>query len=277
MLNMRKTAAALISAFLIAAAVGTRSVSLGTANSLEDDFPGTTPPQLLIESPNSEAIYINGVPLNFTLKRGDMSFYGYDFAYGACFCSLDNQPNVTVNRNVILTGLSRGIHRIDIYCPYYVVWGQMAGPYFAPSKSVIFQVAPSTPAISILTPENRTYNATALELAFSVHEEPEGLSQQQRNLVYNANETYSWLAYSLDGQANITITGNMTLSHLSEGEHSITVYANNTNGIVGASETIIFIVEVPEPFPIVTVAAVSVTVIAVVTAILLVYFKKRKH
>jgi hypothetical protein len=33
----------------------------------------------------------------------------------------------------------------------------------------------------------------------------------------------------------------------------------------------------PEPFPVVLVAAVFVAVVAVVTAVLLVYFKKRKH
>jgi hypothetical protein len=58
------------------------------------------------------------------------------------------------------------------------------------------------------------------------------------------------------------------------GVHNVTVYAWDTAGNVGASETITFTVT---PFPTAPVVAASVASIAVVTAGLLVYFKKRKH
>jgi hypothetical protein len=82
------------------------------------------------------------------------------------------------------------------------------------------------------------------------------------------------MSYSLDGQDNVTIAGNTTLSGLPNGNHNVTVYATDKAGNV-ASETISFSVEAP--FPVVPVAAASVATIAVVGAGLLVYFKKRRH
>jgi hypothetical protein len=59
--------------------------------------------------------------------------------------------------------------------------------------------------------------------------------------------------------------------------HSITVYANDTFGNIGA-ETITFTIAKPETFPTATVAAVSgASAVVVVAAGLLIYFKKRKH
>jgi hypothetical protein len=48
------------------------------------------------------------------------------------------------------------------------------------------------------------------------------------------------MGYSLDGQDNVTVTGNATLSGLSSGLHNVTVYANDTAGNMGVSETIKF-------------------------------------
>ena len=67
---------------------------------------------------------------------------------------------------------------------------------------------------------------------------------------------------------------------MTNGFHSITVYANDTFGDMGASETITFTIAIPEPtpFPTAPVAAVSgASAVVVVGAGLLVYFKKRKR
>jgi len=77
-----------------------------------------------------------------------------------------------------------------------------------------------------------------------------------------------------------TINGNTTLTDLSGGLHNVTVYAWDDAGNIGFSEAVFFtIIEEPEPepFPVVPVAAASVATIAVVAAVLLAYFKKRKH
>jgi len=79
----------------------------------------------------------------------------------------------------------------------------------------------------------------------------------------------------LDTQANVTISGNSSLPELSYGSHSITVYANDSLGNMGASESIYF--NISEPFPTMFVAAASAASVAVIGVGLVVYFKKRKH
>jgi hypothetical protein len=74
----------------------------------------------------------------------------------------------------------------------------------------------------------------------------------------------------LDGQENVTINANATLTGLSEGDHNLTVYATDEAGNVGASETIYFSI-----FP--TTLAIAVVTVAVIGIVLLVYFKKRKY
>lgn len=68
---------------------------------------------------------------------------------------------------------------------------------------------------------------------------------------------------------------------LSNSLHNVTVYANDTLGNRGVSETLNFIVSVPElepePFPVVPVAAAVAVVAVAAGAGLLLYFKKRKR
>jgi hypothetical protein len=96
-------------------------------------------------------------------------------------------------------------------------------------------------------------------------------------IVFVVDKQVSWLGYSLDGQDNVTISGNTTITDLPNGLHNVTVYANDTFGNMGASETVSFTVAVPEPFPVVPVVAVAVVAVVAACAGLLVYFKKRKH
>jgi hypothetical protein len=111
------------------------------------------------------------------------------------------------------------------------------------------------PAVYVVSPLNQTYNETDVSLVFEV------------------NNPVVWMGYSLDGQDNITVIGNVTLSGLSSGSHNITVYAEDEFENTGSSETVYFTAEAP--FPMIVVAAASVAVIAVVAAGLLVHFKKR--
>ena len=78
------------------------------------------------------------------------------------------------------------------------------------------------PTISVVSPENKTYTVSNVSLTFAVSETP------------------SWIGYSLDGQANVTITGNTPLTGLSDGSYSLIVYAKDTAGNTGTSETIYF-------------------------------------
>jgi N-acetylneuraminic acid mutarotase len=116
------------------------------------------------------------------------------------------------------------------------------------------------PKITFLSPENKTYFGGDVSLNFTV------------------DKTVTWVRYSLDAQDNVTITGNTTLSQLSYGLHNVTVYAQDTAGNVGASETGSFnFAKEPEPFPATLAATASIVSVVAVYAGLLIYFKKRKH
>jgi hypothetical protein len=76
------------------------------------------------------------------------------------------------------------------------------------------------PNITILSPQNRTYSTSSVSLTFTV------------------NEPTSWCGYSLDGYTNVTLPGcaNKTLTGLTNGQHNIIVYANDTSGNMGFSK-----------------------------------------
>jgi hypothetical protein len=185
------------------------------------------------------------VPLTFRVN-GPISQITY---------SLDGQKNVSISGDTTtLTGLSYGTHYLTAY-PTDAL-GNNGKP-----KTVKFTVVDvDSPIISIVSIENgRTYNASSLVLNFTV------------------NEAFSKLWYVLDGQSNITLFSNATLTGLSNGNHNVTLFATDLAGNVGVSKTVCFNVEVSESFPIVPLAAVSVASIGVFGAGLLVYFKKRKR
>ena len=91
-----------------------------------------------------------------------------------------------------------------------------------------------------------------------------------------------WACYSLNDAPNVTVTGGTAeLANLTNGEYSLTVYANDTFGVT-ASQTVNFTVSVPTAKPAFTsqlVAAVTVAsvVIAVTCVGTVIYFRKRKH
>jgi N-acetylneuraminic acid mutarotase len=117
------------------------------------------------------------------------------------------------------------------------------------------------PEIEVVSPKNTSYPSGNVSLAFAV------------------NKPVSWIGYSLDGQDNVTVTGNVTLSGLSSGLHNVTVYARDEFGNTGVSETASFTVAEPEPepFPVVPVTAASVAVAASVGAVIFFYFRKLKN
>jgi hypothetical protein len=134
-------------------------------------------------------------------------------------------------------------------------------------SSVYFSVDTTSPEISVLSLENMTCEVSDVPLNFTV------------------SEVVIEVSYCLDGQGNVTVAGNTTLSGLPVGVHNVTVYAWDEAGNVGASKTTTFTIaepeQEPEPepklFPTVPVAAASAAVVASVSAGILVYFKKRKH
>ncbi|MDR0470538.1 MAG: hypothetical protein LBH79_02275 [Nitrososphaerota archaeon] len=80
------------------------------------------------------------------------------------------------------------------------------------------------------------------------------------------------MGYSLDGQANVTVTGNVTLSELSMGVHAVRVFVEDEYGNVGASDIVTFSVA-SVSFPVLSVVAV-VGVGVVVCACLFLLLRK---
>jgi hypothetical protein len=103
------------------------------------------------------------------------------------------------------------------------------------------------------------------------------------------NEPTSWVGYSLDARANVTIAGNRTLTGLSDGSHSLRVYANDTDGNTGASETIYFSIKTQqsepprpapqqsEPFPTIWIVAIVAAALSGIAVTLGLVLSRRKR
>jgi hypothetical protein len=162
--------------------------------------------------------------------------------------------------NMTVTRSDFGIAVVDDIL--YVIGGYLRSSAHVTPTAINEQYIPfgygTPPEINLLSPVTHSYNESNVPLLFTVDKQ-----------IY-------WMGYSLDCQDNNTVTGNVTLSELTNGAHNITVYAEDTFGNEGASETIIFNIDVPESFP-TTLVIASVITVSVIGIVLLVYFKKRKH
>ena len=221
------------------------SKSLHVATSFVVD---TVHPNLKVLSPLPTKTYFS---TNVTLE------YQVDEAISWAGYTLDEKAIVTSRINTTLTDLSYGLHVLRVYA------NDSAGNTCS-SQSIVFTVKDIVPpTISILSAGNE-YNTTDVPLNFAI------------------NENASWIGYSLDDQANVTIAGNATLTGLSPGSHSLRVYANDTAGNIGVSQSFEFSVaqnsetEQSEPFPttLVTTAWAFVALVGVGVAV---YVKKRKR
>jgi hypothetical protein len=172
----------------------------------------TEAPIIIIFSPKNETYASTSFSLNFT-RSEPTSWMGY---------SLDGQMNVTVGGNTTLVGLSDGVHSVIVYATD--IAGNMGS-----SDIVYFTVDTVSVSVDLLSPENKTYTTNSVSLSFTV------------------NKPTSWIGYSLDGQANNTISGGTTLMGLSDGIHSLVVYANDTGGNVGRSDTVYFTINALPP------------------------------
>jgi N-acetylneuraminic acid mutarotase len=156
----------------------------------------------------------------------------------------------------------------------YVIGGETAYPkydinYYSGTPPTITEYATNEryipigygtvpPLVHLVSPHNQTYNASSVSLVFTV------------------NKPVSWMGYSLDGQDNVTSSGNMTLAEVSNGFHNVTVFARDELGNHGVSEIVFFTVEGPSPetFPTIPVLIVIVAGAVVAGAVFLLYRKR---
>ena len=261
----------LILAFLIPSVIGTLFANSGNANV----YPvlGPTPddaetPKLTVLSPTNNTAYKpNNLQLSFNVTTSDLvlyyicykadwqrnTTYVYDlytardrlfqFSYVA---NLTNIPEG--NHSIIVTASDHGHSPDQDWFVYFV-------------KSVFsivnFTIDSTSPTVSLISIKNKTYTTNDIQLNFTV------------------SEKCSQMEYVLDGTEKVPVEGNLTL-HLPNGNHTLTVYATDEAGNVGASETISFSVDAP--FPTALVAVVSEAFAGAFLIVgLLVYFKKRKR
>ncbi|MDD4326541.1 MAG: hypothetical protein PHC63_08980 [Candidatus Bathyarchaeota archaeon] len=81
------------------------------------------------------------------------------------------------------------------------------------------------------------------------------------------------MSHNLDGQKNITVTDNITLSGLTSTQHNSSVYAKDIYGNVGSSEKVTF--EVAVSYLQFSFIAIAIKVIFVVAFYVVFYFRKR--
>jgi hypothetical protein len=117
----------------------------------------------------------------------------------------------------------------------------------------------SPPNITSLSLENKTYITNNLSLNFTL------------------SKPAQWIGYSLDGQSNVTINENTTLTGLPNGQHTVNIYANDTNGNFAPTQTLNFTIDKPTPFPILTVITVVASAIAIAIIVVLLFLLNRKH
>jgi len=252
---------------LIASTAGTGLVSFAKANFEPVQAPSvpiTDKPTISLTSPSNWIIQENhtDITVNVTLPSAWNDSYGFEGEIYSINCSLD-QTQITNDVNtygrsgnfpldladytkhcctIIHTEdvglLSLGQHSVTVsvvadtmYYPYYPGEGHDY-LYYDVSTSVTFTfTVVALPVISNLSVDNKTYSRSFLPLTF------------------NLNQTTSWLGYSLDNHPNETISGNVTLTNLTEGNHNLVVYANDTYGNMGKSDTAYFTVSLPTPSP----------------------------
>ncbi len=170
----------------------------------------TTAPSVLILSPQNLTYHSSSVPLTFTVSEST-SWVGY---------SLDGQSNTTATGNTTIS-VADGKHRIAVYANNS--FGNMGS-----SGIIYFSIDTISPTVTVLSPQNATYSSDYVPLTFTV------------------SEPVSWMGYSLDSGANVTVSGNATLT-LADGAHRVVVYANDTFGNMGSSATVSFTVDTTLP------------------------------
>jgi hypothetical protein len=286
-------AAIIISALLFSAVAGTQLANLGKANpnpfspwyDFKEGRPEywAKPPEISITSPKNNSIYIEN-SLNLTLSVsvdsivGDVrcSYFIQEITYKADWLP-KNKTVYTASKvdefssNINLKDIPEGKHSIVVFViargsyerqtgermllhPIITVYGFNVSS----SSSVIFNIDTVPPEVSIMQMQNKTYADYSASLNFTV------------------NEPVSQIWYVLDGHENVAISENVTLTGLMNGEHNVTVYAQDLVGHVGVSKSVIFTVAKPEPFP-TTLIIAPIASVAVVGAGLLVYLKKHRR
>jgi len=236
----------------------------------------TYPPVITISSPvNNTAYNTSRVPLTFNVTAPQSRTASYVTVVGVTYeddwrkepINVLNGAQEQPSFNLWLSNVSEGQHTIVITARGM---GQITNEkelsytwfFISSSATICFKIDRTPPTVSFLPPENIS-STSAVPLNHTV------------------NEAYSKIAYSLNGQQNVTVTGNTTLPQLATGQYNVTYYVWDAAGNIGSSETITFNVVAKNepaqtpPTAIAEVATIGSTALIVIAGLLF-YFKKHK-
>lgn len=236
---------------------------------------GIVPPVINVVSPTNTTYNTNNISVNARFTTITTGLYDGGprsentrlFTYSLDGKNPENFPitNFSIGLNpgtkvsfegeVNLRDLTEGLHNLTIRVVFNYSkehYPSETSHYYSEAESVVFfRVDTVSQNISILKPDNKTY-------LFDVP------------LELFIDEPAMWIGYSLDGKENVAVTGNTTLGGLLVGEHTLTLYANDTAGNPAVSKTVTF--QIADIFPMLLVIGVSIFVVGI-----LVYFRKHKR
>ena len=162
--------------------------------------PDTTKPIITILSPIQNDNYnTDSANLNYAVSELTISEW----------YSLDDGNNISLSGNTTLGDLLGGNHNVTVFA------NDSAGN--VGSTLVNFTIDTIAPTVTIDIPQELNNYSTSI-IALNV----------------SADETIVSWQYSINGSTNTTFTPNTTLPSLPDGNHNVTVYANDSAGNVGS-------------------------------------------
>jgi hypothetical protein len=135
-------------------------------------------------------------------------------------------------------------------------------PLMSPFDYNLYLFRTTKPDIRVLSAENQTYSSS--NVAFN----------------YTVDKATSWIGYSLDNKDNVTVTGNFTITNMTNGMHSIAIYANDTFGNMGFQTSNFNVNQInstANTYSITTQTLVIITIVAVIAVIVSSLLLYRNH
>ena len=199
----------------------TSTVQIFGPNSYPVDYPVGGPVEHSVGIASDSAV--SGFGFSPSVGSGDITF---DLAGGG-YCAVGVPPELLEPDYTVSLDGSPGVFTMKSNLTHNFLY--IHGSSLNVVVSGMIPAADTTsPAVSIVSPENKTYSVDYVLLNFTV------------------DEATSWVGYSLNGQANVTLSGDPILYFLPDGVHNIVVYAKDAADNTGAG-TVHFTVDTTAP------------------------------
>jgi hypothetical protein len=216
----------------------------------------TTPPTIVVLSPENQAYSVNHVLLNFTVNE-QTSWMGY---------SLDGSANLTTTGNQTLINIPDGFHSIIIY-------GNDTSGNMGFSKTVYFTVDTTPPSITqiLQNPENEVLPNENVTISAIVIDNTSGLKSVNLNYTYtNGSEIVTTVLSMTNVQGNMwnaiipsfPYGTNVTYTIIAEDN------AGNTISVQGIGQNYQVVPEY---------SALYILPLLMISSLLIILFKKRRN